>query len=405
MRITYIHQYFSTLDSAGGVRSYIFSKYLVSKGHKVTVITSDNFLPEKYKRMKKFEVDGINVITVKTRYTTRLNFVQRVLAFIKFMILSSYLSLKTSPDLVFATSTPLTVAFPGLVVKFIKRVPFVFESRDLWPDVPIELGIIKNKPLIFLLKLFEKITYRFADKIVCISEGIREKIPAPDWKKIYVPIGCDLDLFNGAKDTRWKQDAGIAGSTLFMFTGAIGVANCPEYLMEAAKILKKKKGNDISIALIGKGSAKEEVLKIKDEYHLNNVFIFDPVPKRRLPEILASADGGIILHGLSPTYRETASPNKFYDYIAASLPIIFNFQGPLKDLILEARAGYYVDYQSPEQLSDALLHVSRNKSEASEFGKNARLLAEEKFDLKKIVVQFEDVLVESHEIKQMQRHC
>lgn len=405
MRITYIHQYFSTLDSAGGVRSYIFSKHLVSKGHEVTVITSDKFLPEKYKDMDNFELDGINIISIKTNYTTNLNFTQRVLSFIKFMILSTYLALKTSPSLVFATSTPLTVAFPGLVVKFIKKVPFVFEARDLWPDVPIELGIIKNRLLIFLLRMFEKITYRFADRIVCISEGIKEKIPAPEWKKVYIPIGCDLDLFCGAKNTKWKDEVGITSKSLFVFTGAIGVANCPEYLMEAARILSGKNLSDISIAIIGKGSAKEDVLKMKDEYHLDNVFIFDPVPKRRLPEILASADGGIILHGLSSTYRETASPNKFYDYIAAGLPIIFNFQGPLKDLILEKKAGYYVDYKAPEQLSDVLLHILRNKSEALEFGKNARLLAEEKFDLKKIVVQFEDILVECHRNRPLQGHC
>lgn len=167
----------------------------------------------------------------------------------------------------------------------------------------------------------------------------------------------------------------------------------------------RKNGKNISIALIGKGSAKEVVLKMKSEYHLDNVLIFDPVPKRKLPEILASADGGLILHGLSPTYRETASPNKFYDYIAAGLPIIFNFQGPLKDLILEKKAGYYVDYRSPEQLSDVLQHISRNKSEALEFGKNAYLLAKERFDLKNIEAQFEEVLVECYRSKSIQRHC
>lgn len=390
------------MDSAGGIRSYVFSKHLASKGHEVTIITSDNSLPEKYKGKKEFEVDGIRVISVKTNYTTNLNFTQRISAFIKFMVLSSSLALKTSPDLVFATSTPLTVAFPGLVVKFIKRVPFVFEARDLWPDVPVELGIIKSRLLIFLLKVFEKITYHFADKIVCISEGIKEKIPAPERKKVYVPIGCDFDLFNGAKSSRWKQKAGIESGSLFAFTGAIGVANCPEYLMEAAKILKEKNENDISIAIIGKGSAKEDVLKMKDKYHLDNVLMFDSMPKRDLPEVLASAGGGLILHGLSPTYRETASPNKFYDYIAAGLPIIFNFQGPLKDLILEKRAGYYVDYQSPEELSAVLLHISQNKEEALEFGRNARHLAEERFDLKKIIVQFEGVLVECYNDKHIQ---
>jgi glycosyltransferase involved in cell wall biosynthesis len=261
--------------------------------------------------------------------------------------------------------------------------------------VPIELGIIKNWFLILTTKLFEKMTYRFADRIICISEAIKERIPIPDKKKFYVPTGCDLGLFNTNKNDRWKQETGIAGRSLFVFTGAIGIANNPEYLMDAAKILKEKKSEDISIALVGNGSAKKDVLKMIAEYHLDNVWIFDPVPKWRLPEILASADGGIILHGLSPTCRETASPNKFYDYIAAGLPLIFNFQGPLKDLILEKRAGYYVDYRSPEQLSEALMHISSNKSEALEFGRNARLLAE-KFDQKKTVVQFENILVDCY---------
>lgn len=396
MRITYIHQYFATMDSFSGVRSYIFSKHLASKGYEVTIITSDKSLPEKYKDRKRFKIYGIKVINVKTNYTRKLNFSQRVLSFIKFMFVSTYLALKSSPDLVFATSTPLTVAFPGMVVKFIRRVPFIFEVRDLWPDVPIELGIIKNRLLIFLMKLFEKTTYHFADRIVCISEGIRQKISAPHWKKIHIPVGCDFVLFNGMKNSKWREEFCITGKSLFVFTGAIGIANNPEYLMEAAKILKERNFNEISIALIGEGSAKEKVLKMKYEYELDNVFIFDPVPRRKLPDILASANGGIILHGLSSTYQETAAPNKFYDYIAAGLPVIFNFRGPLRELILEKNAGYYVDHRSPEQLSEMLMHISRNKSEALEFGKNARLLAEDKFDriksAEKLERTFEDII-------------
>ena len=103
------------------------------------------------------------------------------------------------------------------------------------------------------------------------------------------------------------------------------------------------------------------------------------------------------MHGLSATYRETASPNKFYDYVAAGLPVIFNFQGSLKDLIINKKAGYYVDHRYPEQLSETLLHIARNKSEALEFGKNARCLAEDRFDQKKLAIQFERVFLNLHE--------
>ena len=212
-------------------------------------------------------------------------------------------------------------------------------------------------------------------------------------------MGCDLDFFSGVKDSAWKKEVGITGKTLFVFTGAIGVANCPEYLMEAARMLKERNFNDISIALIGEGSAKEKVLKMKDMYNLDNVYIFDPIPKRKLPQVLASADYGIILHGLSLTYRETAAPNKYYDYIASGLPIVFNFQGSIKDLILKKKAGYYVDYDSPEQLSETMIHIACNQLETTEFGKNARLLAEEQYDLNEIVVQFEKVLVECYRNK------
>ena len=195
MRITYIHQYFATLDSSSAIRTYNFSKFLVSRGHSVTVITSDAYLPEKYKNKKRFELDGISIINIKTSYTKELDIARRLRSFLKFMIVSTWLSLKSSPDLVFATSPPLTIAFPGLITKFIKNVPFVFEVRDSWPDVPVELGIIKNKLLIFLLKLFEKTAYRFADMVVCISDGIRLRVSVPVWKKIHIPFGLRSRFF------------------------------------------------------------------------------------------------------------------------------------------------------------------------------------------------------------------
>lgn len=310
------------------------------------------------------------------------------------MFLSTYLGLKVPADLVFATSTPLTVAFPALIIKLFRRVPFIFEVRDLWPDVPVELGLIKNKSLIFLIKAFERFAYSYSDRIICISEGIRERIPAPDFKKFHIPTGCDLQLFNGGKHSTWKEEMGIRSRSLFVFTGAIGEANAPQYLIEAAKILKEKSIHDIAVALVGDGSAREKVVRMKEVYGLDNVFIFDPVQKKDMPRILAAADGGIILHGLSRTYRETAAPNKFYDYIAAGLPIIFNFEGPLKKLILENKSGYYVDHHLPEQLSDILIHLSKKRKEAFRAGKNARRLANEKFDQKQIAIQFGDVLEE-----------
>jgi len=358
------------------------------------MITSEGYLPQGFKTLKHFEFEGIQVVNIHSGYTMRLSFRKRMLSFFKFVIGATREGLRSPADVVFATSTPLTVAVPALAIKCTRRIPFVFELRDLWPDVPVELGVVKNQVLIFLARCLEKAAYIAADRIVCISEGIRENVNARSEKKLTIPTGCDLATFRAVKDRLWKKESGIREKTLFVFTGAIGEANAPEYLIGAARILHDRGQSDIAIALIGAGSAKERVRGLKATHRLDNVYLFDPVPKNMIPKILASADGGIILHGVSRLYRETAMPNKFFDYIAAGLPVVFNFEGPLRDQILGYKAGYYVDYRRPEELSTNLMMLSQNKEACLKAGLNARRMAEECFDQTKMSEKFVKSLTE-----------
>ncbi|MHC4525651.1 MAG: glycosyltransferase family 4 protein [Planctomycetota bacterium] len=394
MHILYIHQHFATPQSASGTRSFVFSKKLLEAGHKVTILTSEGYLPQEYRRLQHFEVEGIKVVNIRSGYTLRMSFWKRVMSFLKFVIGAVREGMRAPVDFVFATSTPLTVAIPALVMKFMRNIPFVFELRDLWPDVPVELGLIKNRMLIFLARYLEKTAYRSADRIVCISDGICQNVAAPPKKKITIPTGCDLHAFQAKKDARWKKESGIREKALFVFTGAIGEANAPDYLIEAARILQDDGQNDIAIALIGAGSAKERVKSLKDSYMLENVYLYDPLPKNLIPQVLAAADGGIILHGFSRLYRETAMPNKFFDYIAAGLPVIFNFEGPLRDQILTHQAGFYVDYRKPEELSRTLVMLFENPEIGLEVGIRARRMAEEYFDQEKLAEKFVMTLAE-----------
>jgi len=392
MRILYIHQHFATLQSASGIRSFVFSRALAAAGHQVTVITSERFLPSEYKNKSRFHIGKVEIINIRSGYTLKLNFRQRILSFLTFMLTATYWGLRTPADIVFATSTPLTTAIPGLVVKMIKHIPFVFEVRDLWPDVPVELGFLKNPVIIGLARGLERLTYRVADRIIGISEGICQKIPVSSEKKISIPTGCDFSQYSLSKDTAWKQAVGIKEDVLFVLTGAIGVANEPQYLLEAAKLLKERGVRNIAIAMVGDGSAKEKVQQIKRDFRLGNVYLFDPVQKKEIPHILAAADGGIILHGVSPTYRETAAPNKLFDYIAAGLPIIFNFEGPMRDLLVLHKAGYYVDHRYPENLCNIMIHLASNPIECLNAGRNAHNLAEDFFDQKKMAEVFVKVI-------------
>jgi glycosyltransferase involved in cell wall biosynthesis len=160
------------------------------------------------------------------------------------------------------------------------------------------MGYIKSKLLFKILKAFENKLYKSADKIIAISEGIKQKINISFQDKTDVyPFGANLKLFNTHKSDEWKKSNNINFKTLYVFTGAIGLANGVEYLIEAAKILSEQNNNKIHIAIIGQGSAKKKIVSLKNEYSLSNVTIFDSVAVEELNKIYESADAGVILFG------------------------------------------------------------------------------------------------------------
>ncbi|MGI6776573.1 MAG: glycosyltransferase [Acetivibrionales bacterium] len=154
MHILYLHQYFTTPWISGGTRSYDFARRWVDKGHKVTVLTSSAFIGGSCSRNSNkginfIKIDGLDVVVINVTYSQHMPYLRRVMAFLLFMICASvYLLKKNDFDLVFATSTPLTIAIPALVARLRNKVPFIFEVRDLWPEYPADFGIIKNRPAI-----------------------------------------------------------------------------------------------------------------------------------------------------------------------------------------------------------------------------------------------------------------
>ena len=397
MKILYLHQYFITPKEAGGARSYYVAKKLVENGHTVTVITSNT----KYKDWKFIEVknvDGIEVKYIKNYYDSSMGKLARISSFLKFMIYSTFISLKVkNVDIIFASTTPLTIGIPAYIKKlFNKNSKFIFEVRDVWPDIPYEMGYLKSKIIYKLLKLFESMLYKSSNKIITISEGIKQKIDIKFHGKIRVyPFGANLDLFsNNNCDNQWKLEKGIKDDTLYVFTGAIGVANGVDYLINAAKILQDKHETHIHIAIIGQGSAKAKIKNLIDKYDLKNTTLFDAVPINELNNIYKSADAGIILFGnLSESYRFTASPNKFFDYISAGLPFFFNFAGPLKQKIEESNIGIYTNYLEPKDLADKMIYYSNNKPLLQSIGNNGRKIAESEFDREIILNNLVDEIV------------
>lgn len=198
MRIVYLHQYFKTPDQAGGTRSYEMARRLVAGGHEVHIVTSWTESSDKCGWFTE-EIDGIQVHWLPVKYDNRMGFFSRLKAFFEFAIRSSTRAAELKGDVVFASSTPLTIALPGIYASRRSHCPLVFEVRDLWPDVPVAMRILKNPVLVACAKLLEKIAYRSSAHIVALSGGMADgvkRVAGHESKVTIIPNSSDLALFD-----------------------------------------------------------------------------------------------------------------------------------------------------------------------------------------------------------------
>ena len=326
-------------------------------------------------------VDGIDVISLPLAYSNRDSLVRRGLAYVRFALRSVRLALTLDCDLVFATSTPITAVIPGLAAKWLRGKPFVFEVRDLWPELPRALGL-RNPFLLGGMSLLEFLGYRSADACIGLSPGIVEGIRSRADERLpvaVIPNGSDLNLFHPAKRARLTlpgigPDDFVAG-----FTGAHGVANGLDALLDVATELKRRGDTRVKLAFIGDGKEKERLAAKATELGLTNCLFFPPVPKTELGAITASLDCGLMVLKDIPAFYRGTSPNKFFDYIAAGIPVVNNYPGWLAGLITEHRCGIVVPPGNAAAFADALQSLAADVNGRHTMGAAARALAEKEF--------------------------
>jgi glycosyltransferase involved in cell wall biosynthesis len=387
VRLLYFHQHFATPKGSSGTRSYEFARALIARGHQVTMICGAHKLSgldlpyEEAKGWHRGNVDGIDVISLPLAYSNRDSLVRRGWTFLRFALRSIRLALELDYDLVFATSTPITAVIPGLAAKWLRGKPFVFEVRDLWPELPRALGL-RNPFLLGGMSLLEFLGYRSADACIGLSPGIVEGIRARADERLpvaMIPNGCDLEVFHPAKRARLTlpgigPDDFVAG-----FTGAHGVANGLDALLAVAEELKRRGDTRVRLAFIGDGKEKERLAAKATELGLTNCLFFSPVPKTELGAITASLDCGLMVLRDVPAFYRGTSPNKFFDYIAAGIPVVNNYPGWLAGLITEYRCGIVVPPGNAAAFADALQSLASNAEARRAMGAAARSLAEKEF--------------------------
>lgn len=395
MKVLYIHQYFVTPQQPGGTRSYWIARELVRRGHQVTMITAAKKSNPDGGRMN---IDGIDVVYVKNpSYSNYMSAPKKIWAFVAF-IRNAYLAAKKEKnvDLVFATSTPLTVGAIALWLKARKKWPYVFEVRDLWPEFPIEIGAIKNKLAIKLLRKFEKRIYDKAEHVVALSPGMKEgvmKAGTPEEKVSMIPNMSKPDkFFPHEPDKAIAEQFGI-DLTKFnvIHFGSMGRANGLGYIIEAARCLKEKGDDSIRFVFMGSGATEPVIKKQAEKYGLSNVQFLGSHKMDTVVEVVNCCDVSITTFLNLPVLK-TNSPNKLFDSLSAGKPIIVNSAGWTKDMVEQEQCGFYVDPDKPEELAEKLLLYKDDKETMEKWQNNARRLSIEVYDKDILSAKVADVL-------------
>jgi len=362
MHIVYIHQYYCNPGMAGGIRSYEQARRLVARGHTVDVITTDITGENTERGWRQTEEDGVRVHWFSVPYNNTMSYARRIRAFAQFMVVATARAATLRADLVFATSTPLTVAVPGVLAAKLRRVPFVFEVRDLWPEVPIEMGALRSPVLRGLAGALANFAYRNAAEVVALSPGMAAGITArrPGTRTTVIPNAADLAMFEVSDEAvaafrarhQW-----LGGRPLIVYTGALGAVNGVDYLVRAAKRMREL-DPEIRVLIVGHGKEWEPTKRLAAELGLldDTVRMWAKVPKAELPVILGAATMSTsFVRPIRALWDNSA--NKFFDALAAGRPIAVNYGGWQADLITETGAGLVLD---PTDTDDAGARFARS---------------------------------------------
>jgi glycosyltransferase involved in cell wall biosynthesis len=397
MNILLIHQYFLEKDDGGGSRMNEMTRVWEEKGHTTTVLAGMVHYATGEKRPKykgKFTVidshsPATTVIRCHVSEAYNVSFLGRLWAYLSFVFSSVYAGIfKTEGkfDIILVTSPPLFVGITAYVLSLLKRVPFVFEVRDLWPESAIDTGVLQNKMIIKLAYSFEAFIYRKATLINVLTPAFRDKLTnekgiAPE-KIVFIPNAADFTLSDPLLDTfdreAFRTAQGWTSKTIATYVGAHGVANHLIQVIDTAELLRDRP--DIHFVLIGGGMRKEALKAAVAERGLTNVQFVDSVPKSVVFEYILASDFGMSVLKKVDAFK-TIYSNKTFDYMATKRPVLLAIDGVSRELVETADCGFYVEPEDPTDFARVMRQVADlPEEERLRIGENGYAYAKAHFD-------------------------
>jgi glycosyltransferase involved in cell wall biosynthesis len=386
MHILLVHQAFVTLDEPGGTRHYELAEVLTKRGHHVTIITSSvSYLTGKksFSSLTSKKNQPNNRITIKRTYTypaLHRSFLHRTFSFISFMV-SSFLAglFVRNVDVVWGTSPPIFQGLTALILARLKRVPLLFEVRDLWPAFAVEIGVLKSPVLIRISEWLEKFLYKQSQLIIVNSPGFIDHVKARGGSQVkLVPNGTDPSMFDpNSKGTDFRKLHDLTEKYIVLYAGAHGISNNLDVLLKAANDLRNL--SEIAIVLLGDGKEKLKLQNMAHSMQLSNVHFVSPLPKSEISAALAAADACLAILKPLPLYR-SVYPNKVFDYMAACKPVILAIDGVIREVIEKANAGIFVTPGNPNAITEAIKTLADNPRMGESMGLRGRQYVERHFN-------------------------
>lgn len=394
MKILLLHQYFLEEDDPGGSRWNEMAKTWTDEGHSVSVIAgmmhyNGNKKRSEYKGKYFLKKQQGSVVVYRSHVSEDYNsgFFGRLKGYFSFMFSSLFngvFKIKEEFDVIIVTSPPLFVGVSGYLISLFKKIPMVFEIRDLWPESAIDTGVLTNKYLIKLAYLVEKFVYNKATLINVLTPAfyktLVEKKKISTDKLIMIPNAADFSLSEEVEKNfdreSFRKENDLDGKFVITYVGAHGVANYLEQILETALLLRD---TNVLFLLIGQGMEKAKLIEMAGQLKVDNVRFLDPVPKKDVFKyILASEMGASVLKNVE-TFK-TVYSNKTFDYFSCKKPILMAIDGVSRELVEEAKAGSFIEPENIKEFNRVVRTYLNDPDRLLEEGLNGYNFAKENFD-------------------------
>ena len=408
MRILFLTHYFTPEGNAPAARTHEHCKRWIKEGHEIQVLTCvpnlpDGIVYEGYRNnlWQRETIDGIEIIRVWTFLAANKGTIRRILNYVSYMFAATIAGvLVKRPDLVIATSPQFFCGLSGAIISKIRRIPFILEIRDIWPDgITAAGGLTNAKWAIRLVEFLASCLYRSALKIITVGDGYKQKLEEKGISKDkieIIPNGADSSKYFPCKPNKdLIEHFSLNGKFVCSYIGTIGMSHGLSIVLRAAKILREEGNDRILFMLVGDGAERLDLEKFASDTKLNNIIFTGRQPKELVPQLLSVADVCLV-HLRKMELFKTVYPSKIFEAAAMAKPIILGVEGFASKLIREAGAGICIEPENEVELLEALGKLKKNSNLRRAYGASGRKYVNKHFNRDKLAAEYLRLIVDLH---------